>query len=330
MKNISKFYIEDLFKIKGNFKVIYLSIDKKKINSNEVFIYNILIRYLIKVDLFISNYVCDYFPPSKLKSYIHHDIYDTPLSNLSEEKKLKLRLNNYDHILIPSINSKKIFDRLNLKKSMKYFEVGYHKLNFLKKKRQKVRKKNFDTIVLAPTNFNSFPKLSMYKKIFKIIDLLLTKTNYNVIFRPHPSNLNSKSVIEIDNKFSKFEKFYLDKSKNYLITYSRSFVMITDLSGTAYTFCFLTFNPVIFFSISEDILEKNSYNNLNFFNDRKKIGYIANHENKLIELINKSKLNDTERLNFIRDNIKKMNINNSKKLFKIYLQKNVLKKNDYK
>ena len=92
-----------------NFKVIYLSIDKNKVNSNEVFIYNILIKYLIKVDLFISNYVCDYFPPSKLKSYIHHDIYDTPLSNLSEEKKLKFRLNNYDHILIPSINSKKNF-----------------------------------------------------------------------------------------------------------------------------------------------------------------------------------------------------------------------------
>ena len=54
---------------------------------------------MIKVDLFISNYVCDYFPLSKLKSYIHHDIYDTPLSNLSEEKNLKNRLNKYDHIL---------------------------------------------------------------------------------------------------------------------------------------------------------------------------------------------------------------------------------------
>ena len=116
LKNISKFYIEDLFNIKKNFKIIYLSTDKNNLNINEIFIYNYLIKYLIKVDLFISNYVCDYFPLTKLKSYIHHDIYDTPLSNLSEEKKLKNRLNKYDHILIPSNNSKTIFEKLKLKK----------------------------------------------------------------------------------------------------------------------------------------------------------------------------------------------------------------------
>ena len=141
LKNISKFYIEDLFNIKGNFKIIYLSTDKTNLNSNEIFIYNYLIKYLIKVDLFVSNYVCDYFPLSKLKSYIHHDIYDTPLSNLSEEKKLKNRLNKYDHILLPSSNSKVVFERIKIKKNMEYFEIGYHKLNFLKKKSRKLKKK---------------------------------------------------------------------------------------------------------------------------------------------------------------------------------------------
>ena len=177
LKNISKFYIEDLFNIKKNFKIIYLSTDKNNLNINEIFIYNYLIKYLIKVDLFISNYVCDYFPLTKLKSYIHHDIYDTPLSNLSEEKKLKNRLNKYDHILIPSNNSKTIFEKLKLKKNMEYFEIGYHKLNFLKKKNKKRKTKNYNTIILAPTNFNSFPKLSMYNKIYKIINLLLAKKN---------------------------------------------------------------------------------------------------------------------------------------------------------
>ena len=85
LKNISKFYIEDLFNIKNNFKIIYLSTDKKNLNSKEIFIYNSLIKYLIKVDLFISNYVCDYFPLSKFKSYMHHDIYES-LSNLSRKK----------------------------------------------------------------------------------------------------------------------------------------------------------------------------------------------------------------------------------------------------
>ena len=328
LKNISKFYIEDLFNTKNNFKIIYLTTDKKNLNSKEIFIYNSLIKYLIKVDLFISNYVCDYFPLSKLKSYIHHDIYDTPLSNLSEEKNLKNRLNKYDHILIPSSNSKVIFQRLKLKKNIEYFEIGYHKLNFLKNKRRKLKKKTFNTIIIAPTNFNSFPKLSMYKKINIIIDLLLVKTNYNVIFRPHPSNLYTNIVDRIEKKFSKYKNFNIDKSKNYFNTYSNSFLMITDLSGTAYTYSFLTLNPVLFFSISEKILKKNNYNNLNYFKDRKKIGYIVNHENKLIKLIQKSKLMNSDRLNFINNNIKKMNINNSKKLFELYLKNNILKKND--
>ena len=54
------------------------------------------------------------------------------LSQIYRGKKLKNRLNKYDHILIPSSNSKAIFERLKLKKNMEYFEIGYHKLNFLK------------------------------------------------------------------------------------------------------------------------------------------------------------------------------------------------------
>ena len=155
----------------------------------------------------------------------------------------------------------------------------------------------------------------MYKKINIIIDLLLSKTNYNVIFRPHPSNLYTNIVDRIENKFSKYKNFNIDKSKNYFNTYSNSFLMITDLSGTAYTYSFLTLNPVLFFSISEKILKKNNYNNLNYFKDRNKIGYIVNHENKLIKLIQKSKLRNSDRLNFIKNNIKKLNISNSKKTF---------------
>ncbi len=325
LKNISKFYIEDLFNIKNNFKIIYFSTDRKNLDANEIFIYNSLVKYLIKVDLFISNYVCDYFPVSKFRSYLHHDIYDTPLSNLSEEKNLKNRLNKYDHILIPSSNSKAVFQRLKLKKNMEYFEIGYHKLSFLRNKIKKLKKKTFDTIIVAPTNFNSFPKLSMYKKINMIIELLLAKTKYNVIFRPHPSNLYTNIVNRIENKFSKYNNFNIDKSKNYFNTYSNSFLMITDLSGTAYTYSFLTLNPVLFFSISEEVLKKNSYNNLKYFKDRKKIGYIFNHENKLIKLIQKSKIWNPDRLNFINNNIKKMNINNSKKLFEVYLKKTILK-----
>ena len=64
--------------------------------------------------------------------------------------------------------------------------------------------------------------------------------------------------------------------------------LITDLSGTAYTYAFLTHNPVLFISINEDYLKKVNYDNLNYFKDRKKIGLVQeagnNIESKLKEL----------------------------------------------
>ena len=296
LKNISNYYIEDLLDLKKEFKVIFITTDKKDIKKNEIFIYNNLIKYLIKVDLFISNYVCDFFPEANLKSYIHHDIYDTPLSSLSEEKRLKKRLDKYDHILIPSINSKKIFERLNLKKQTKFFEIGYHKLSFLKKTNKKVKKKNkSNSIIIAPTNFLSFPKLSIYNKIDKIIGILLFQTNFKIIFRPHPSNANSKKVKIIEDKFCRYKSFQIDKSKNYFKSYSNSFLMITDISGTAYTYSFLTFNPVIFFSVSKKMIKKNRYDILSYFKNRNNIGFVVDNEKKLIQFIHRSKITNIKR-----------------------------------
>ena len=86
-------------------------------------------------------------------------------------------------------------------------------------------------------------------KIESIIDKILKKTNYNVVFRPHPSNLNYKNVNKIMKKFVNNKRVKIDRTTNYLKTYSESELMISDLSGTAYTYSFLTHNPTIFFLI---------------------------------------------------------------------------------
>ena len=52
-------------------------------------------------------------------------------------------------------------------------------------------------------------------------------------------------------------------------------MLITDISGTAYTYAFLTNNPVIFFLKSKKILKKNKFNNLNYFIDINKVGIAA-------------------------------------------------------
>ena len=68
--------------------------------------------------------------------------------------------------------------------------------------------------------------------------------------------------------------------------------MITDLSSTAFTYSFLTYKPVIFFSPKEKLFKKN-YNKLNHFKDRKKIGIVNNNikslEKSVVSLLHNSK-----------------------------------------
>ena len=96
---------------------------------------------------------------------------------------------------------------------------------------------------------------------------MLKNTSLNIIFRPHPSNLNSFKVKEINNLFKKNKKFKLDKSIDYSKVYNSSLCLITDISGTAYTYAFLTKRPVIFFREYKKSLEK-KYEKLNYFRDK--------------------------------------------------------------
>ena len=62
--------------------------------------------------------------------------------------------------------------------------------------------------------------------------------------------------------------------------------MITDLSGTAYTYAFLTYNPVIFYHRKKKI-NYSYYKKLNYFKDRNKIGKVLNTINKIIIFLDK-------------------------------------------
>ena len=99
------------------------------------------------------------------------------------------------------------------------------------------------------------------------------KEKYEITYRPHPSNAKLKKVLDLIKKFDKYQNFKFDISSNYYESYSLSNLMITDISGTAYTYAFLTKNPVIFYSRNEKI-QNSFYRNLNFFKDRSKIGKV--------------------------------------------------------
>lgn len=324
-RNISNYYIEQLliFPKSKKIKTIILDNDNKNFFKKS-YVKQYFLKYIYGVNLFLNNYVCDIFPRNCLRTYLHHDIYDTPLVNHKKEKQLFNRLNNYDYILIPSEKSKKIFQKLksNYKnEKIKILVIGYYKLDYLKRKMTLNKKKNYSNVIIAPTDYHTFPKMSLLPKIELIIDKILEKTNYNIIFRPHPSNLNYKTVYRIKNKFIKNKRIEIDNSINYLKTYSKSDFMISDLSGTAYTYSFLTTKPTIFFSNYEKDLTKLNYSHLNFFNDRNKIGYIVNNNDNLIKVLkNKNKIKKkTKSINKILSSTFK--VGRSKSLFYNFVYK---------
>ena len=81
--------------------------------------------------------------------------------------------------------------------------------------------------------------------------------------------------------------------------------MITDISGTAYTYAFLTENPVIFFSPNDINLVKDKYAELNYIKDRSKVGVVLKDLKGLIRVI---KIIKSKKVTY-KNNIQKLKSN---------------------
>ena len=137
-------------------------------------------------------------------------------------------------------------------------------------------------------------KYNMSNYLIKIIEKLI-KSGEKVIFRPHPLDLTKKGNLSNVNKiikiFNNFKNFKIDESVSYIDSYSNSKLLITDFSGTAYTYTYSTLRPVIFFSKNETKLRKSNNNELFYFKDRKNVGFICTKINQLSKIIKKIDIN---------------------------------------
>lgn len=324
---IHDYYIKDLFsKIKDNYKVIYGLQPSNNFKFKFVNIFYInqgYLRYISNVDIFISLNIVDIFTKNSKKIYIHHSVYDTPLASKNKDNQLTKRLSKYDYILLSSKDAKNIFDKIFLNyHSIKpiILIIGYLKLDYLNKNNNKLKAQN--KIVIAPTGIKSFPDLSMQKHLLKLIKELLELKKYLIVYRPHPSDFYNNDVIKIKHLFKLNKSFILDRSSNYDYHYKTSKLLITDLSGTSYTYALLTNNPVIFFSKNESyISNKTYYKKLNFFKNRLKIGEILKNQNNLLYTLKKiEKKRNIYKKNIreIRRNIKNRGTTKDKLLKLIY------------
>ena len=131
----------------------------------------------------------------------------------------------------------------------------------------------------------AFPNLAINNYLEPLIESLINKTKSDIIYRPHPSNRSHPNTIKILKKFRHNKKFIFDDSVDYFENYIKSYCMITDLSGTAYTYAFFTKQPVIFFSKNENLIKKLNYDELSYFKDRNEIGVITEDVNQIINTL---------------------------------------------
>ena len=273
-----------------------------KLGKNYIYIKEGLLKFILGVDIFMSTSVCDKLITNSKKIYLNHHIYDSPLVNFEKEKYLCKRLSSYDVVFIASKNLIKLYNNMfkrhnhNIKIKMPILkEIGYPKFDFLEKKIKNLSIGNKKKcILISPTNIEADPKFSLMNDLVELIEKLLDGTDFDIIYRPHPSNRYDPQVLIIRDKFSEEKKFYYDISEDYSEVFSKSFCMISDHSDTAYMFSFLTMHPVVFYSNRnlENFIKSNEtkikfydYKNLNYFTNRDKIGIIINDLSSISEKI---------------------------------------------
>ena len=248
-----------------------------------------------KVSLFISSYVNYVYPKNSKNIYICHDISDSPMVNINMEKKIFLALTKLHYIFLSSTYVVKYFSNKfkefghNLEQMPKLIDTGYLKLDNVIKELKKIKNKK-SYVLIAPTFSGQMSQYNMSDNLEIMIERILLEGE-KLIFRPHPLDLTKKGNInrvkKIFNKFRKNQNFLFDDSTSYIDSYSRAKLLITDFSGTAYTFSYSTLRPVIFFSKNENNFKKNKISNLFYFKDRNTIGLISKNIKELLSSIKK-------------------------------------------
>lgn len=146
-----------------------------------------------------------------------------------------------------------------------------------------------DTITYAPTPLNGKPRWEPYASIRLagpaiIAALLKAFPTYRIVFKPYILDHNQWTQAVLD-QFEGMPNFVVDWSgSNYGDLYARSALLVSDFSSTAYTYCFATLRPVIFYSGAEDQLPR-SVSKEDYCVARSKVGDIVTTPEDLVKAV---------------------------------------------
>ncbi|MFC1918890.1 hypothetical protein ACFLWW_02840 [Chloroflexota bacterium] len=250
------------------------------------------------VDVFICMTLSSNLPQNSKKVLFVHDIHDSPVGDIDTQLELVF---GYDYFFLPScyvvnrvkqlvtMARDKFSGDIVTNKQACLIPGGYIKLDrnrqYFEKHKQEIK-----TLIYAPTVTEGQKSLEDVVSVpqygDKIVEAILNNfTDYDLIFRPHPHTLHTLAVQNIARKYAGHPRFTFDDNGSfYMENYSKSALMITDLSGTAYTYAFTTLRPVVFFSHVEDEVKKR-FDGFRYIEDRSRIGYVAQDINEILEKI---------------------------------------------
>lgn len=246
------------------------------------------------IDVFIFPTLTPGLPAKSKKVLFVHDIYDSPKGRAEaprrspddKPKRVSPLIAELDYTFLParSVMPKSNICPLIRRKRLCRIPGGYMKLDYNLRCFEK-SKSAIDSLIYAPTVCGgAFEKyVSLPEHGADIVGALLEHfADYRIIFRPHPHTLDSGYVAKIEKRFGDNERFSLDSNASfYMDNYSRSAAMVTDMSGTAFTYAFTTLRPVVFFSHNEDTVEE-AFERVKYFEDRERIGYVATSVDELV------------------------------------------------
>ena len=300
-------------------------------NYSKAFFLNLgYLKFINNIDIFLSSYVVYEFPNSLNKVYINHDISDAPWVNPENEKILIKTISKYNYIFLSSdiaiSDLKKKIDKYpsikGNEKQLSLINTGYLKLDHVYKE---LKKESLieDSILIAPTLSSMLLDYNLDNFLDKMIQELLTNDRFKIIYRPHPGDvIHKEKRLIINNIYEKYrdnKNFSFDNNTSYLESYKRSKILITDFSGTAYTYAFSKLRPVIFFSKNEEKLKKSDLNELFFFRDRENIGKIIQN----IDSLNEAIYSIDKQINYYENEIKLLRSKRIK-FFKRSIEQNLL------
>ncbi|MGD0504549.1 MAG: CDP-glycerol glycerophosphotransferase family protein [Steroidobacteraceae bacterium] len=215
----------------------------------------------------------------------------------------------FDYVLCGGSHHIEALRRLALRRpslaGLRLSPAGYPKLDLMLDA-PKTKRPNLGeglTAVYAPTHvIASNERLaSLRRHGARIVDALLAG-GYRVIFRPHPISFVDEDRALVDRIAAAHAgnpKFSLDRSKDYSRTYASADFMVTDLSGTGFTYSLTFARPCLFFAADEDA-ERGLYGAQ--FDDRHRIGAVVRTDAELLEKAAElSRIDMREQLERFRD-----------------------------